>query len=83
MDQIRKVIELQNGKIFTIKFKKIDGSIRTMNCRAGVKKYLRGGCRTNNNADHKVVYDLKKQGYRTINLKEIISVHAGGMKINV
>ena len=31
------------GKIFTAKFVKKDGEFRTINCRFGVKKHLKGG----------------------------------------
>ena len=35
-----KLIEFLNGQFFTIEFIKKDGTLRVMNCRTGVKKYL-------------------------------------------
>ena len=42
-DQIVDLIKDTKGAFFTVTFIKKDGTERTMNCRFGVKKYLRGG----------------------------------------
>ena len=63
-----------NGKIFSVEFVKKDGSIRLMNCRLGVTKYLKGGSSTLDPAKFITVYDLQSKGYRAINKDAIINV---------
>lgn len=71
---LKKFNELtKDGKIFTVTFTKKDGTSRTMNCRTGVKKYLKGGELKYNPSEHGyvIVYDLQTKGYRTINTNTI------------
>ena len=63
-----------NGKIFSVEFVKKDGSVRLMNCRLGVTKYLKGGSSTLNPDKFITVYDLQSEGYRAINKDSIINV---------
>jgi hypothetical protein len=79
--QFRKIV---GGKIFTVKFKKKDGTIRTLNGRLGVKKHLRGG-KIRFNASEKnnvIVYDLKNKGYRSFNLSRLNYLKCGGEVVN-
>lgn len=62
------------GKIITVEFIKKDGTLRVMNCRLGVTKYLKGGTSTLNPDKFITVYDLKSEGYRAIDKSTIISV---------
>jgi hypothetical protein len=64
-----------NGKIFTVTFTKKDGSLRVMNCRLGVTKYLKGGISTLNPDKFITVYDLQSEGYRAINKDAILNVN--------
>lgn len=67
-----------NGKFFTVKFvKRSTGELRTMNCRLGVTKHLKGGTKSYNDKDHKLVtvYDLKSEGYRCIALEGVTEVN--------
>ena len=84
---IIQLIKGTKGAFFTVKFIKKDGTERVMNCRLGVKKYLKGG---------ELPYDpvakglipvwdpiaAKKQdgseGYRTISINTISSAKIGG-----
>jgi hypothetical protein len=66
-----KIIK-SNGKIFTVKFIKKDGSIRKLNGRLGVEKYLKGGECTLNKDQFIIVYDLQAKGYRAVNKDSII-----------
>lgn len=77
--------QLVGNKFFTVTFTKKDGTLRTMNCRLGVKKHLKGGQKSYNddNFNYVTVYDLVKGGYRTVNLDTIKSVKARGLKVNV
>lgn len=63
-----------NGKIFTVEFTKKDGSLRVMNCRLGVTKYLKGGSSTLDANKFITVYDLQSKGYRAINKEAIMNV---------
>ena len=79
--KIQSIINDNGGKFFSVKFHKVDGSIRKMTCRAGVKKYLKGGdlsYRSEDKPNLKVVYDIKSKGYRTINLDKVFYIKAGG-----
>jgi len=68
--------EMQSGKIFTAEFVKKDNTIRTINCRTGVKKYVSGkGLSFDPMAKSLLpVFDLQKKQYRFINLSTLISV---------
>ena len=75
MNNIMSVIN--SGRIFTACFIKKDGSERVMNCRRNVKKYVTGrGKKVTLKKNLKRVYDLKKKGYRTINLNTLKWVRA-------
>ena len=63
-----------NGKIFTVEFTKKDGTIRIMNCRLGVTKYLKGGSITLDPNKFITVYDMQSKGYRAINKDAILTV---------
>ena len=75
----QKAIELirgTNGGIFSVSFYKKDSSLREMNCRLGVKKHLHGGKLAFDALEKGLipVFDLKKAGYRMINLNTIIEL---------
>lgn len=74
-----KVIHDTNGKIFSARFIKKDGSTRSIVARIGVSKNLQGG---QNGASAKnnlvTVYDMAKGGYRIINLKTLLTLKASG-----
>jgi len=72
-EEIRRKIKESNGRFFSIKFIKKDGTTREMLCRTDVKKHLRGGENNNPNLGESqiVVYDIQKKGYRTINLDSV------------
>ena len=63
-----------NGKIVSVTFTKKDGTIRVMNCRLGVTKYLKGGLSTLDPAKYITVYDLKSEGYRAIAKDQILAI---------
>ena len=75
-----KLIDYLNGQFFTVEFIKKDGTLRKMNCRTGVKKYL-----SNNGKNIKItkpiengilrVYDIKKGAYRSINLDTVKKIN--------
>lgn len=77
---VRELIESQNGKFFTVHFKsKKDGRPCKINGRTGVTKYLRGGkSNISKNSTLKTAYNVKKKGYRTINLSGVTKISCGG-----
>ena len=77
-------IKATNGQMFTVVFKKrSDGTIRRMNCRLGVKKYLKGGKSTTQGANVLTVFDVTKGGYRSIPIEGIIQVRCNGTTFEV
>tara|TARA_R100000093_G_C1921921_1_gene65913 strand:- start:470 stop:793 length:324 start_codon:yes stop_codon:yes gene_type:complete len=69
------------GKFFTAKFVKKDGEFRTMNCRLGVTKHLKGGKNYNATSDNITVFDLKNKGYRNIPVQRLIEITCGNMSV--
>jgi hypothetical protein len=83
MNNFKQIIDAIGSEFFTVTFTKKDGSIRTMNCRKNVTKHLKGGVSTTAKYDHLLtVYDVKTEGYRNINLNNIIEVKANGKSYN-
>ena len=81
--RIREILEATNGRAFTVTFMKKDGTIRTMNCRTGVKKHLKGGASTIAHKPNLMsVWDLKSEGYRSINLSTVINAKVDGAVID-
>ena len=77
LDHIAK----SKGETFGAHFVKKNGEFRSMTCRFGVKKHLKGGERSWSRKDHPhlmTVFDMNKVGYRTINLDTLRFVSFGG-----
>lgn len=72
----KSAIENSNGKIFSVKFVKKDGTVRDMVCRLGVKKHIKGvGLNYSPEVyDLVVVFDMQKRSYRMINLSSIKTI---------
>lgn len=79
--KISDFIKQSSGKFITVCFVKKDGSTRIMNCRIGVKKYLRGGESKLNPNKFITVFDLQKMQYRCINIDTINYVKSQGLTI--
>lgn len=65
-------IRQSKGQFFTVKFIKKDGTLRKMNCRTGVTKYLKNPCHElqyehlqSLDKEFITVYDVQKKGYRS------------------
>lgn len=78
--QAYDLIKSQDNLIFKVKFVKKDGTIRDMNARLKVKKYLKGGSLSYDPASkgYVIAYDMQKEGYRTINTNSLIALKAEG-----
>lgn len=72
--ELASVIEQSAGRIIGVTFRKNDGSIRTINCRMGVKFNLKGGPSFVDYNQYVLVFDVRKRGYRSINRDNIIEV---------
>lgn len=85
-DEALEIIFRTNGKIFTVVFiKRTNGETRVMNCRLGVVRHLRGGKKRYKPADYNLltVFDMQKQGYRSINLDSLLELRFQGNVLEV
>ena len=71
--------------IFSVVFLKKDGTLRRMTCRFGVKSHLKGGRLSYDPKERNnlIVFDMQKEGYRTINLDTLMNVNMKGVEYNV
>jgi hypothetical protein len=80
------LIRSSDGRIFGVRFvKRSTGELRTMNCRLGVTSHLQGGERSYD-PDAKglvTVFDMHKNGYRSIPVEGIVAVSQGGEWVEV
>lgn len=67
----------KRGRIFSITFVKRDGSIRNMNCRLGVTRYLKGTGSTVRTGVV-TVYDLQKKQYRSVRPETVLRIKVRG-----
>ena len=72
-NQAKELINSSKGKIFAVTFTKKNGETREMICRKGVKKHLNGGelMFDPNEKGLAVVFDMKKNAYRMININTL------------
>lgn len=71
------------NKIFSAEFEKLDGTIRKMTARLGVKKHLKGGELSYDAAarNNLIVFDMVKQAYRTIAFDRLRAIKIAGEEI--
>jgi hypothetical protein len=69
-------IDRTNGKFFTVKFIKKDGTLRKMTCRTGVSKGVTGKGLAFEPKEKglKVVWSTDAEGYRMINLAQVTEI---------
>ena len=80
---IEDVIDMvSNGRVFSANFVKKDGTIRTINCRTGVVKHLKGGTLAFDPISRNLipVFDMIKNGYRFIGFDRLNWIKIGGKK---
>ncbi len=80
-----KILSSNNGRFFSVKFVKKDGSIRKMTCRKGVRKGLSGGGAKYNPVERGLlaVYDVQKGAYRSLNFDTLQEFKLGGISYKV
>ena len=85
-DTAKQYIYKTNGKIFSAVFTKKDGEKRTMVCRRGVAKYVKGvGLKFKpEELDLIGVFDMHKKAYRFINAQTLEQIKFKGIiyKVN-
>ena len=72
---------MKNGRIFSVRFVKKDGTVRDMICRKGVKKGVKGtgaGWGEGSMKPLRTVFDMRKAGFRTIPTDRILRLKVGG-----
>jgi hypothetical protein len=79
---IAQLIERTNGKFFTVKFIKKDGTLRQMTCRTGVSKGVTGKGLSfePKEKDLRVVWAMDAEGYRMINLENVSEIKFNGIR---
>ena len=79
-DAVDRIVK-SRGRVFTARFKKrTTGEERTMNCRLGVTKHLKGGELKYNPAEKNLVgvFDMQKKGYRMIDVDGLTNLTVDG-----
>lgn len=77
-EMVRKIINSQNGKFFTVKFWGVKGDEHFFNGRTGVFKYSSGGKNNAEGKDHLInAFNVHKMGYRNVNLDGVTEIRAG------
>lgn len=67
-----------SGRFFSVLFVKQDGSLRSMNCRGGVRKFLKNADAAPRKTPEGVfvVFDVKAMSYRSIPMERILAIRA-------
>ena len=82
---VLNLLKENKDQFFAVVFLNKNGELRPMNCRLGVKKHLKGG-KLSYNAEARnnlIVFDMQKEGYRTINLDTLITISMKGVEYHV
>lgn len=77
-NELASIVAASNGRFVSVTFIKKDGTERSMLCRLGVTKYLKGGESKLNADQYLTVFDVQKEAYRAINKDTILSVKLAG-----
>jgi hypothetical protein len=89
-DEAKKLIQATKGKFLTVTFTKKDGTTRVMNCRLGVKAYLKGGTLPYNPNEFNLIpvwdpqaHRTTGNGYRMISANTITALKIGANEYKV
>jgi hypothetical protein len=78
LNRLNTELRSTSGRFFTVTYRKLDGSIRKMNARLGVRKGVKGTGRALRRNDRMRVWDRTKEAFRTVNVDRIIELRAEG-----
>lgn len=78
-------LKTTKGKTISIAYRKKNGTLRLLNTRTGVRSNITGAGLKYNPDDfgYIILWDLQKNGYRTVDLDTIERVKAGGQIYNI
>ena len=74
----RSMLENSEGTFVGLTFRKKDGTTRELNGRLGVRKGTKGGSSRINPRDYIILYDVKNDGFRAVNLATLSQVRMRG-----
>lgn len=80
---VESFIRAAGDKIFTVTFEKKDGSVRVLNGRKGVKKYVKGTGNGIKKPGLVTVFDMGLREYRTVTLNRVLEAKTRGAKLVV
>ena len=83
--KLSNLINRNRNRIFSCVFVKKDGSFRTMNCRTGVKKGVKGTGKSISSPSNSylTVFDMIKDQFRVVNLETVLMINIGGKQYYV
>jgi len=82
--EVESVLDSSNGRFMTVVFvTRGDNTVRTMNCRKGVKKGIKGTGKDRKRSGLYTVYDMVVKGWRTINVSGIHKINMNGTEYRV
>lgn len=79
--ELGELLRADTGQFFSVEFvKRTTGELRFMNCRTGVRKYVKGVGASYDFKEKNLVcvYDMVNKGYRTIPLENVLRVKLHG-----
>ena len=84
-DTAKKYIYATNGRYFSAVFTKKNGEKRSIHCRIGVKKGVKGvGLKYNpDEVNNVIVKDRQKMAWRTINVDTLESLRTAGVEYKI
>lgn len=74
---MKTLIDSTRGRFYVVEFLKLDGSLRKMRTRTGVKKGIKGNGLPNTKENILRTYDLSIGQWRSINLETVQSIKCG------
>lgn len=80
---IKQLLKDSAGRIFTVRFRKVDGSLRTLNGRLGVHCKTGKPSSTAHIPKYLTVFDMQKRSFRTVNLDTVDRVRTSGLEVMV
>jgi hypothetical protein len=80
VEAMGRILSSKDGRFFSVRFVKKDGSVRDMTCKKVVKSAINGvGSRYNAiERGYIPVYDINNKGYRTVNFDTLIGFKMNG-----
>lgn len=76
--RLESFLHSTHGRFITVTFVKVDGSVRVLTGRFGVRRGLKGGVNkaTTHDKPYITIWDARKSAYRSINLLTVLTIHA-------